>query len=208
VYEVNGRKVRDSDRRLEALFTRMPFMSARQRATALLAESAHYNFGPATRNINFPTLALAFLHPMNQGRFAWTLGGRRRFGTVEGVEVQFDEVARPTIVDRGGLGDLPAQGRFWFDPKRGTVLRSETSFRFEMNGVRIARAFVATEYRPEPKLAMWVPIEMREEYENLPAAIRTFRGRTEATARYGGFRRFTVTTEEEAHIPPDEPVPR
>jgi VWFA-related protein len=209
VYEVNGRKVRDSTRRLEEMFSRMPFMSARQRATALLAESARYNFGPATRNINFPTLALAFLHPMNQGRFAWTLGGRRRFGSGEGVEVQFDEVARPTIVDRGGQGDLPAEGRFWIDPKRGTVLRSETSFGFEVNDKRIARAFVATEYRPEPKLAMWVPIEMREEYENVPgAAIRTFRGRTEATARYGGFRRFTVTTEEEAHVPVNEPVPR
>jgi VWFA-related protein len=209
VYEVDGRKVRDSDRRLEKLFTRMPFMSATQRATALLAESARYNFGPAIRNINFPTLALAFLHPMNQGRFAWSRGGRRRFGSVEGVEVQFDEVARPTIVDRGGQGDLPARGRFWIHPQRGTVLRSETSFRFEMNDARIARAFVATEYRPEPKLAMWVPIEMREEYENVPyAAIRPFRGRTEATARYGGFRRFTVTTEEEAHVPTDELVPR
>ena len=205
VYEVDGRKVRDPDRRLEALFTRLPFMSATQRATALLAESARYNFGPAIRNINFPTFALAFLHPMNQGRFAWSRGGRRRFGSVEGVELRFDEVARPTIVDRGGHGDLPAQGRFWIDPKRGTVLRSETSFRFEMDGVRIARAFVATEYRPEPKLAMWVPAEMREEYENLPnlppAVIQTFASRTEATARYGGFRRFTVTTEEEAHVP-------
>jgi hypothetical protein len=209
VYEVNGRKVRDSDRRLEALFTRMPFMSARQRAAALLAESARYNYGPAVRNINFPTLALAFLHPLNQARFAWSLAGRRRFGSVEGLEVQFDEIARPTIVDRGGQGDLPARGRFWIHPERGTVLRSETSFRIEMDGVRIARAFVAAEYRAEPKLAMWVPAEMREEYEDLPAApIRTFGSRTEAIARYGGFRRFTVTTEEEAHVPLDQPVPR
>jgi hypothetical protein len=209
VYEVNGRKVRDSDRRLEALFTRMPFMSARQRAAALLAESARYNYGPAVRNVNFPTLALAFLHPMNQARFAWSRGGRRRFGVVEAVEVQFDEVARPTIVDRGGHGDLPARGRFWIHPERGTVLRSETSFRIEMDGVRTARAFVATEYRPEAKLAMWVPAEMREEYEDLPTAgVRTFGSRTEATARYGGFRRFTVTTQEEAHLPVDEPEPR
>jgi hypothetical protein len=128
---------------------------------------------------------------------------------VEGVEVQFDEVARPTIVDRGGHGDLPARGRFWIHPERGTVLRSETSFRIERDGVRTARTFVATEYRPEPKLAMWVPAEMREEYEDLPTAgVRTFGSRTEATARYGGFRRFTVTTQEEAHLPVDEPEPR
>jgi hypothetical protein len=188
----------------------MPFRSATQRASALLAQSARYNLGPAIRNINFPTLALAFLHPMNQGRFAWSLGGRRQFGSVEGVEVRFDELARPTIVDRDGQGDLPARGRFWIHPGRGTVLRSETSYPIETDGVRVARAFVATEYRPEPKLAMWVPAEMREEYEDLPtAAVRTFGSRTEATARYGGFRRFTVTMEEEAHLPGVDPaVPR
>ena len=72
-----------------------------------------------------------------------------------------------------------------------------------------ARAYVATEYRPEPKLAMWVPVEMREEYEDLPAAsVRTFRSPTEATARYERFRRFTVTTDEEAKLPAVEPDPR
>jgi hypothetical protein len=209
VYEVRGRQVRDAERRLEALFTRMPYMSAQQRAAAVLAESARYNFGPAVRNINFPTLALAFLHPMNQSRFAWTRGGRRRFGSVEGIEVQFEEVARPTIVDNGAHADLPARGRFWIHPERGTVLRSETTFRFEVDGAQSARAYVATEYRPEPKLAMWVPVEMREEYENLPSAkVGTFRGPTEATARYEGFRRFTVTTDEEASLPAEEPDPR
>jgi hypothetical protein len=202
VYEVDGRKVRDTEGRLEALFAQFPIMGAAQRAEALLAESARYNVGPALRNINFPTLALAFLHPMNQGRFAWSRGGKRRFGTTEGIEVEFDEVARPTIVDRGGQSDLPARGRFWIDPSRGTVLRSETSFRFEVKGIRMARAYVATEYRPEPKLAMWVPAEMREEYEDMPSAsVRIFGSRTEATARYGGFRRFTVSTEEEARAP-------
>jgi len=208
VYEVQGQKVRDSGRRLESLFATLPYMSATQRASNLLAESSRYNYGPAIRNINFPTLSLAFLHPMNQNRFAWSRGGRRRFGSVEGAEVQFEEVARPTIVDRGGQADLPARGRFWIDPVRGTVLRSETSFNVEIDGVRSARAFVATEYRPEPTLAMWVPAEMREEYEDLPSAtVRFFGGRTEATARYAGFRRFTVSTEEDARLPEDVSKP-
>jgi VWFA-related protein len=207
VYEVGGRKVRDPGR-LEALFTKMPFMSATQRATALLAESARYNFGPAVRNINFPTLALAFLHPMNQGRFAWSRGGTRRFGAVEGVEVQFEEIDRPTIVDTGAGEDLPARGRLWIEPGRGTVLRSETTFAFEFAGRRVARAYVATEYRREPRLAMWVPVEMREEYEDVPnAAVPLFRRRTVATARYGAFRRFTVSTQEEAHLPEEDPPP-
>jgi hypothetical protein len=201
VYEVGGQKVRDPGR-LEALFSRMPAMSAAQRASALLAESARYNLGPAIRNINFPTLALAFLHPMNQGRFAWSRGGTRRFGAIEAVEVQFEEIARPTIVDQGAGHDLPARGRLWIEPVRGTVLRSETTFAFEIDGRRVARAFVAAEYRAEPRLAMWVPAEMREEYEDIPnAAIRLFGRRTVATARYSGFRRFTVSTEEEVKAP-------
>jgi hypothetical protein len=165
---------------------------------------ARYNIGPAVRNINFPTLSLAFLRPGNQSRFAWKRGGTRRFGSVEGLEVGFEEVARPTLVDQDGQGDLPAKGRFWIDPTRGTVLRSETTFQFEP---RRARAYVATQYRAEPRLAMWVPAEMREAYEDLPGApAPVFRSPSEATARYSNFRRFTVTVEDEtARLPQDSP---
>jgi VWFA-related protein len=139
VYEVDGRKVRDRDGRLEALFAKLPSATAEERARALLSEGARYNIGPAIRTVNFPTLALTFLHPASQGRFAWSRGGRRRIGAVEAVEVEFEEVARPTIVDRGREGDLPARGRFWIDPARGTVLRSEVTFRFELDRVLCAR---------------------------------------------------------------------
>jgi hypothetical protein len=53
---------------------------------------------------------------------------------------------------------------------------------------------------------MWVPVEMREEYQDVPNVGGFFGGRIEATARYAGFRRFTVSTEEEARLPPDEPA--
>jgi hypothetical protein len=123
---------------------------------------------------------------------------------VEGLEVQFEEVARPTLVDQEGRGDLPARGRFWIDPARGTVLRSETEFRF---GPARARAHVVTRYRAEPKLALWVPSEMRERYEDLPGTpMPVFRSPSEATARYSNFRKFTVTIEDEkARLPEDPP---
>ena len=194
VFEVDGQKVRDREARLEALFSASSPATVVQRARAILNESARYNIGPAVRNINFPTLSLAFLLPLNQGRFAWKRGGTRRFGTVEGLEVRFEEVARPTLVDQDGRGDLPAKGRFWIDPARGTVLRSETEFRFEPAR---ARASVATQYRAEPRLARWVPSEMREEYDDLPGApMPVFRSPSEATARYSSFRKFTVTIED------------
>ncbi len=154
VFEVDGQKVRDREARLESLFGVSSPASGLQRVQAILKESSRYNVGPAVRNINFPTLALAFLHPRNQRRFAWKRGGTRRFGTVSGLEVEFEETARPTLVGDDERGDLPAKGRFWIDAAHGTVLRSETTFRFEPDR---ARAYVATQYRAEPKLAMWVP---------------------------------------------------
>ncbi len=202
VFEVDGQKVRDRKGRLESLFGTSSPASGVQRAQAILNESARYNIGPAVRNINFPTLALVFLHPRNQRRFAWKRGGTRRFSTVEGLEVGFEETARPTLVDEAGQGDLPAKGRFWIDPARGTVLRSEITFRFEPAR---ARAYVSTQYRAEPKLAMWVPVEMREEYEDLTGAP-VFHSPSEATARYSNFRKFTVTIEDVAARLPGKPA--
>jgi VWFA-related protein len=195
VFEVDGQKVRDREARLEKLFGASTPGSVAPRVRSILDESARYNIGPVMRNINFPTLALAFLHPRNQHRFAWKRGGTRRFGTVEGLEVEFEEVATPTLVDQDGHGDLPAKGRFWLDPERGTVLRSETRF---LLATGWGRASIATEYRAEPRLAMWVPAEMREEY--------SFRGSAMATARYSSFRKFTVTVEDvTATFPPETP---
>ncbi len=161
---------------------------------AILDESARYNIGPVKRNVNFPTLALVFLHPRNQHRFAWKRGGTRRFGTVEGLEVEFEEVARPTLVDQDGHGDLPADGRFWIDPCRGTVLRSVTRFPLGAHG---ARAQVATEYRAEPHLAMWVPaatVAFGEEHwrEAVTAFERFGGGQHEAHLNFGDCMAYAV----------------
>jgi VWFA-related protein len=202
VFEVDGQKVRDREARLESLFGASSPAGAAERVQAILKEGARYNIGPAVRNINFPTMALAFLLPQNQQRFAWKRGGTRRFTTVEGLEVQFEETARPTMVDDGGRGELPAKGRFWIDAARGTVLHSETTFRFEPDR---AWAYVATQYRREPKLAMWVPAEMRETYQDL-RGIPVFGSPSEATAQYSNFRRFTVTIENVTARLADQPA--
>ncbi len=204
VYEVDGQKVRSHESRLEALFGTSSPASGAQRAQAILKESARYNIGPAVRNMNFPTLALVFLHPRNQHRFAWKRAGTRRFGGLETVEVAFDETARPALASDNGGKDLPAKGRFWIDPVRGTVVRSETTFRFEPDR---ARAYVATQYRAEPKLAMWVPEEMREAYEDLTgigSGAPVFGAPSKAVARYSNFRKFTVVTEDVAARLPEE----
>jgi hypothetical protein len=61
-----------------------------------------------------------------------------------------------------------------------------------------SKATMATEYRVEPSLTVWVPAEMRERCEG-----GEFGGVTEAVARYSGFRQFQVTVGEGAvRLPP------
>ena len=193
VFEVDGRRVRDRDRRLQLLFQH-PSADALVQARRIVEESAHYNIGGAERTINFPTLPLVFLHPRNQSRFSFVKGGQRWISGVEALEIRFEEVARPTIVTTSSGEPLPAHGCFWIDSSRGVVLRSEVVFRFEPS---LAEATVETEYQRQPSLGLWVPVVMKERYRNLPHAPRSvFGAPTEATARYSNFRQFTVTVED------------
>jgi len=200
VFEANGVRVRDRDERLEKLF-REPSSSAVEQGGKILAESARYNIGPR-RTLNLPTLALLILHPRNQHRFSFARGGRRSFTGVEGVEVTFEEIESPSLVSDLDGGSVPSNGRFWIDPSRGTVLRSEVRYRFEPDR---ALGFVSTEYRPEPRLAMWVPAEMKERYFDVPGTQHpVFFHSAEATARYSNLRQFRVTiSEEKATLPPE-----
>jgi hypothetical protein len=201
VYEVDGQQLHERDSRLEALLLG-PTDTLRQRAGALVRESARYNIGPATRTINVPTLPLLFLHPRNQGRFRFSIKGRRYFHDLQGVEVDFTETSTPTLVGDGDGGDLPSRGRFWVNPDRGVVLRSETVFRFEPGR---ATASVSTDYRPEAGLGIFVPAEMKERYVDLPGGDSPIFGTlVEGTARYDRYRRFSVSTEEDVAVPPAE----
>ena len=137
--------------------------------------------------VGFDALAV-FLHPDNLERFAFERKGRKRIAGIDGVELDFEETGRPTYVQGKDFADLPAKGRFWIDPRQGTVLRTEVRFDF---GPGTAR--VTTEYRRERHLAMWVPSEMEESYTRL-----------RALARYSNFRRFGVSIEESARLPEGE----
>jgi len=80
-------------------------------------------------------------------------------------------------------------------------VRSEVVFRFEP---RLAEGSIETEYRPQRRLGIWVPCEMKEDYRDLPGAGRAvFHSPTQATARYSSFRQFTVSTQEKATLPPE-----
>lgn len=206
VYEVDGSAVRDRTSRLLELFTR-PSRSAYDQAEAILAESTRYNIG-IERTVNLPTLPLSFLLPQNRRRFAFSWREKARPG--EPAEVEFREVSRPTFVrsrkpdsesEAESLRlDLPADGRFWIDSS-GVVVRSELRLR---TGLSESSATVTTRYRPEPRLAMWVPEEMTERYEiagpSVPVSMASSWNEfvLDTIARYTNLRRFQVTTDEAA----------
>ena len=73
VREVDGDPVRDRGARLERLFPSGVTVAGRERAAEILEESARYNLG-VHRTLNCPTVALSFLHPRNQARFAFQIG--------------------------------------------------------------------------------------------------------------------------------------
>ena len=199
VYEVDGQKVRDRERRLEKLFF-APKASDYEQAQAILNESSRYNLGRAYRNVNTPTLGLLFLRPENQARLAFRRKGTRTIAGFPAVEVAFEEKRSPSLVHDRWNNDVPASGRFWIDETRGTVLRTEIEYDLEAEKARAAvdvweRGLVSTEYRRDAALGCFVPDSMTEFYN--------FRGigRIEATARYANYRRFEVSAGTSAAVP-------
>ena len=141
--------------------------------------------------MNLPTLALLWLLPENQSRLELERKGERAIASLPGVEVEFREVASPTLVrDQRQDRDVPSRGRFWIDPTNGAVLRSEIQYE--------ARGFVSTEYRPEPGFDVLVPDVMKE--------LGSYDGaRLESTARYPTYRRFDAATGENVAKGPEAP---
>jgi hypothetical protein len=209
VYEVDGQVVRDRQARLERVLVENP-ATGLARARAIADEGARYNLGRSFRNFNVPTLVLAFLHPALQPRFSFEWKGK---ATIEGrsfVEIAFRELAAPSVI-RGPdtQPDILASGRvFIHDGDDGTVGRTELVLELPGKEVR-TRATLATDYRPHPALALWVPVEMRDRVQIELAGARGRTGGVElvdGVADYSGFRKASVTTQEEFRVP--EPDPR
>jgi hypothetical protein len=204
VYEVDGRAVRDRAARLESLLTGGTH-DALARARAVADEGARFNLGRSVRNINVPTLVLAFLHPSLQPRFAFELKGRATIHGRSFVEIAFRELDRPTVI-RGPdeRPDVLASGSvFVHDGGDGAVGRTELVVETGGDGVR-TRVRIATEYAPHQRLALWVPVEMRDSVQTDLAGARGRSGtveRVDGLAAYADFRQAGVSTEEEARVP-------
>lgn len=187
VLSVDGRPVRDRDERLQKLFI-APTHDSVARARAILDESARFNLGQLPRNINVPTLALLFLHPRNQARFAFQLSGTRKGpGGLRLRGLEFRERSRPTLIHSSAGDDIVSKGIAWVDPASGAVVRTEHTIDPPRIGGGFAR--VVVEYGFHPEYRVWLPAAMSEVYSS-PGEYLT------CSARYSGYRRFDVQVEE------------
>jgi hypothetical protein len=191
VFEINGRKIRDRQDRLATLFLGDETMALAQ-GQRIAQESARYNLGSTQRTINVPTFALFFLHPSNTGRFRFE---KKDEGCAEedtAWDIRFEEIAFPTLT-RGFEGiSLPSRGRFCLDPVSGRVIETRVELHHPSgSGGRLATDVKhQVRFALEPKLNLWVPVEMRETYSEGGG------GRTSSTAKYRNYRQFSVTVAE------------
>jgi hypothetical protein len=198
VFEADGKQVRDRSDRLTRLFLNES-PSARVQVGRILEESARFNIGEITRNVNVPVFALQFLLPANQGRFRFSRTRDRvpetfasrdaptaAFRTSTEVwVVEYRETQTSTMIRTSERTDLPSRGRFWIEPTTGRILMSELIARD-----RTVTAIIDVSYQSEPLVGFLVPIEMRERYESRNGE------RIKGDARYGQFRQFQVNVDE------------
>jgi hypothetical protein len=191
VFEVDGKPVRDREERLKRLFLEQPQTALRE-ALRIKEESVRYLLGDGNTksNVNWPTLALEFLLPSNQWRFAMRRGPEE---TVDGIRVRridYAETAVPTVILTYDRLNVPARGSFWIEPATGRVLKTTLQ-----TGGRTLEMTITVTYRPSETLGLFVPVEMREEFSSRLSVL------LEGKATYSNFRRFQVSTVEEIKVP-------
>ena len=203
VFEVNGRQIRDRQDRLATLFLG-DATTALAQAQRIAQESARYNLGSTGRTFNVPTYALFFLHPSNTRRFRFEKAGEGCADENTAWDIRFEEIEYPTLT-RGFEGvSLPSHGRFCLDPMSGRVIETQLELYHPSTGFgRPATDAMATvRFALEPRLNLWVPLEMRERYSE------RIGGSTSSTARYRNYRQFSVTVYEGTDLPAEAGEPR
>jgi len=195
VLAVDGVAIPESDGRLERLFQRPP-RSVLAQASLIAGESARYNIGPITREINVPTTALHFVHPVHRANCRFDKEGEEYLDGERVWIVRFKERDRGGLISRGDGRSLPGEGRLWIVPADGRVVRSELVVKDFVRGGGDSKATIHVTWRRDVPLDIWVPVEMRERYEGPWFARSPSKQRErydiEGVATYSNYRRFTA----------------
>jgi hypothetical protein len=196
VFEVDGKTLRDRNDRLEKLFLQ-PSKSTAAQADKIVRESARYNIGDIERTINLPLLAMTILDRRMQPSFQFRitepneelkLPKSAAFAARPGaLLIGFNETQVKTMIATPQGKNLRSHGRFWFAMPDAEVLMTELG----VDDYSLS-ATIHVAYERKPGLAVAVPVEMHELYEN-----RLNSSKVQGTATYSNFREFNVKVDEQ-----------
>lgn len=155
-------------------------------ARLMLSESARLNLG-LPRTTNLPNLPLEFLHPRNRRRFAHRIDGTEKIRSHATTRVVLDETSSPTLIQRPEGGDMMSVVTAWVETGTGRLIRAQVKTRDARIGVLPFDALVWVDFKPEEKLGLLVPAEMKEEFY-----AGRFREGT-GSAKYSKYRRFQTS---------------
>jgi formate-dependent nitrite reductase membrane component NrfD len=155
-------------------------------AARIAQRNARFNIGRLGRNFNEPTLALLLLDPKRVKNVDFQRGDVVTVGDRKRVTLRFQEDGRPTLIRDAVTGQsIYAKGSLTIDGATGRVERTE----FELISNHTTSQLV-TDYEPDEKLGLWVPVLFRERYDDARDRDREV---IQCEARYTNFRRFEVT---------------
>lgn len=182
VQRVKGKPVKRRSRSLGELLV-LETADARDRALALLLESARHNLG-APRTINLPSLPLELLHLRNQARFVIDRATRDRVGDCDALRLDLVETVTPTLIQRPEGGNMPSRVAAWVDIATGRLCKAEVRTRDAQHGVSKFEAVVTVDFEHDASLGLTVPKRLRETFLMPP------RGAGEGEATYSNYRRI------------------
>jgi hypothetical protein len=189
VVEVDGRPVRDRERRLVELL-QSPSASVLAQARELAAESARFNIGRVKRTINVPDIVFPYLDAAHAERITFEV---QRGTTIDDTQVEvlrFNETRGPSILRQVDGTDLLAGGRVWVDAASGAVIRTELIVRD-----RFSNGSCIVDFQLHERMAIRVPSRMTERYRLTGETIN-------GVATYSDYRQFMVSTTENVKKPP------
>jgi hypothetical protein len=188
VTAVDGRAVAQRPDLQQALRTLAP----REVAATFKSYNSRFNLGRTYRNFNEPTLSLLVLDAEHRSRFSFDRARVERDGEAVLVTLAFKEKESPTLIRDVNRGRIFSTGTLVVEAATGRVRRA--TLNAKSGGIRIE---LTTEYGPDARLGIWVPVTFREHYtagsEGSSKAGGPQYEEIACEAAYSNFRRFETS---------------
>jgi hypothetical protein len=189
-FEVDGRKLRNDQGRLEPMFARS-IDTALPAAQMFTAEAIKHNKGTMAGAVHATTFALTVLSPTHQSSFKFEKKGEKKVGDVTAWVVAYAETTGGKFARTIEGVPQPVRGELWIDPATGRVLKTQVVMdsldaypdmklhpeRYE----NFPRMTFEVTYALDARLNLWLPRELKESYDRRVEVVTT-------TATYTNYR--------------------